>query len=180
MKTKALITVGCLFFYMVVIAQPVNNPEESVYNPEEEDAIAMVTQIYEEISSDGKREVNWKTVKSFFIEGAIIILRTSPYDSKQFTVDQFIQDFQDFYQNPGVKESGFKEEILNVESRVYKDIAYVGVVYSARILNSDNLAHKGLDFWLLGKKDNAWKVMAINNEIIPPNEEIPEWFDPEN
>ena len=179
MKTKALLTVGCLFFYMVVIAQPVVDPDESVCIKEEKNVIALVTQIYEEISSDGEKEVNWEKVKSYFIEGAIIILRTSPYDSKQFTVEQFIQDFKNFYQNPGVLESGFKEEVLSVESRVYKNIAFVSVVYSAKILNSANPAHKGIDFWLLGKKDHAWKVMAINNEIITPNEEIPKWLDPE-
>ena len=60
-----------------------------------------------------------------------------------------------------------------------KNIAFVSVVYSAKILNSANPAHKGIDFWLLGKKDHAWKVMAINNEIITPNEELPKWLDPE-
>jgi hypothetical protein len=155
---------------MVVLAESVNDIEK--------DAIALVKQIYDEVSSDGETEVNWETVRSFFVEEAIIVLRTPPYDSKQFTVDEFIRDFKEFYQNTAVIESGFKEEVLRIESQVYKDIAFIGIVYSAYIPNSANPPHKGIDFWLLSRRDDAWKVIAVNNEIIPPHEEIPEWFDP--
>ena len=57
------------------------------------------------------------------------------YYSKKFTVDQFIQDFKNFYQNPGVIESGFKEELLRVESRVYKKQGLVLFYYICQVRN---------------------------------------------
>jgi hypothetical protein len=178
MKTKAFLSGWCYFFCMVVIAQPAFNLEQSGYSKEEKDVITIVVQIYDEISSDGEKEVDWEKVRSFFVEEAIIVLRIPPYDSKQFTVNEFIRDFKEFYQNTAVQESGFKEEVLKVQSQVYKDIAFIGVIYSAYIPNSANPPHKGIDFWLLSRRDNTWKVIAVNNEIIPSKEDIPEWFDP--
>ena len=142
-----------------------------------DEAVAMIKQIYPMVSSEAGSEVNWDSVRSFFAEEAVIVLRTSRDTSKQFTLDGFIQDFKDFYDNPGVRESGFKEEVLRVRSHVYKDMVFIGVVYSARILNSGRSPQLGVDFWLLARKDGTWKVMAVTNEVIPPGDPLPEMFD---
>lgn len=57
------------------------------------------------------------------------------YYFKKFTVDQFIQDFKNFYQNPGNIESGFKEKVLSVESRIYKNQGSVLFHYICRDRN---------------------------------------------
>lgn len=143
----------------------------------EEEAVIMITQIYKQVSSDGSAAVNWEKIKSFFLEDAIIILRTSRDGSTQFTVEEFIQDFKDFYASPAVGESGFKEDVLRINAQVYGQAASIAVVYEASILNSDRPPQKGIDFWLLTRKDKTWKVVSVANDIIPPGEAIPDMFE---
>ena len=150
---------------------------QSTSNHVEDEAIVLIKQIYTEVSSDGNAPVDWERVRSFFIKDAIIVLRTSREGSTQFTLEEFIQDFKDFYKSPALGESGFKEEVLRIKPQVYGDAAYVGVVYEATILNSERPPQKGIDFWLLTRKDKTWKVVAVANDIIPPGEAIPEMFE---
>ena len=137
----------------------------------------MVKQIYKEVSSEGGAQVDWDKVRSFFVKEALIVLQTSREASTQFTLEEFIQDFKDFYKSPALGESGFKEEVLRIKSRVYRDMAFIEVVYSANILDSDRPAQKGIDFWLLQKMEQSWKVVAVTNQIILPGEDIPEMFE---
>ena len=172
MKTKSKVLIalcGCLFASIPVLGQSVSSPEE--------EAVVLIRQIYKEVSSDGSAAVDWERVRSFFIKDAVIFLRTSREGSTQFTLEEFIQDFKDFYESPAVVESGFKEEVLRVNAQVYGDAAYIGVVYEATILKSERPPQKGIDFWLLTRKDKAWKVVAVTNDIIPPGEAIPEMFE---
>ena len=143
----------------------------------EDEAVKMVKQIYTEVSGKSGDQIDWDRVRSFFIEEAVIVLRTSREGSTRFTVEEFIQDFKDFYKSDALGDAGFKEEVLRLKSEVYYDIAYIPVVYEARIMDSDRPPQKGIDFWLLIRKDNDWKVAAVTNEIIRPGEEIPGMFE---
>jgi len=170
MKTKALvITCFCLVLHMAGFGQQLQTPEE--------EAIAMVTQIYSEVSGTGEESVNWDKIRSFFVEEAVVVLRSSREATSQFTVEEFIQDFKTFYQTPRLGESGFKEEVLQLEAEVYLDMAFVAVVYAASILDSDRPAQKGIDFWLLIRKNNAWKVVSVTNETVPADGKLPTIFD---
>jgi hypothetical protein len=149
---------------------------QNVYTPEEDEAITLIRQIYDEVSSDGSTPVDWDLVRSFFLEEAVIVLRSSARDHTIFTLDGFIQDFRDFYENPVVQESGFREEIVRIKPQIYRDAASIGVVYEASIPGSERPPQKGIDFWILINMDNQWKVVGISNEIIPPDQEFPEFF----
>jgi hypothetical protein len=173
LKKSVFIACCCMLLPMLF---PVFASGQSAPSAAEEEAIAMINQIYTEVSSEGDRQVDWDRVRSFFAEEALIILRTSREGSTRFTVEGFIRDFQDFYESPAMKESGFKEEILRLKSEVYHDIAFIAVVYEASILKSERPPQKGIDFWLLTRTDSGWKVAAVTNEIIPPGEEIPAMF----
>jgi len=143
----------------------------------EEEAVAMIKQIYTEVSGQSDEQVDWDKVSSFFVEDAVIILQTSREECTQMTLEEFIQDFKDFYSSPAVGESGFKEEVLKVKSRMYKDMAFIGVVYEASILDSERPPQKGIDFWLLQRMEPGWKIIAVTNQILLPGEEIPPMFD---
>lgn len=171
MKIKTLLTTWFgIFLPLLASSQPAGDPSEA-------EAVATVKQIYKMVSSEANAQVSWDSVRSFFTEEAVIVLRNTRNTTKQFTLDGFIQDFKDFYNNPGVRESGFKEEVLSVKSHLYKEMAFIGVVYSASILNSGRPPQQGIDFWLLAHRDGAWKVMAVTNEVIPPGDPPPEMFD---
>jgi len=144
---------------------------------EEDEAVVMIKQIYKEVSSDGSSLPDWDRVRSFFAEEAVIVLRTSREGNTQFTLDEFVQDFKDFYQSPSVGDSGFKESVLQVKPFIYYDIAFIGVVYEAKILDSERPPQQGIDFWSLARKENSWKVVSVTNEIIRPGETLPPPFD---
>lgn len=135
---------------------------------------ALVGDIYSVVSSRAGEPVDWEKVRSMFIDEAVVILRTSRDKSTQFTADGFIQDFKDFYENPAVKASGFEEKILSMKTMAYKDIAFIATVYSAAITGSERPPTRGVDLWLLHKKDGLWKIASVVNEVIPAGEELPD------
>ena len=169
MKNKAFVISCCLIIQLAVFGQQAQGQEE--------EAIAMVTQIYSEVSGTSEESVDWDKIRSFFVEEAVIVLRTSREATSLFTVEEFIQDFKTFYQSPRLGESGFKEEVLKLEAEVFHDIAFVAVVYSASILDSESPASKGIDFWSLIRKEDQWKVVSVTNEVVRPDGKLPAIFD---
>jgi hypothetical protein len=170
MKINAfVISCFCLIIHLAGFGQKAQTPEE--------EAITMVTQIYSDVSGTGEESVDWDMVRSFFMEEAVVVLRTSREATSVFTVEEFIQDFKTFYQSPRLGESGFKEEVLQLESEVYHDMAFVAVLYAASILDSERPPQKGIDFWLLIRKNDTWKVVSVTNEVVAPDGKLPEIFD---
>jgi len=134
----------------------------------------LIRDIYVSVSAKNSESVDWQKVRSLFINEAVVLLRTSRDKSTQFTADGFIQDFKDFYQLPEVKTNGFAENILNMKTMVYKDIAFIATVYSAEITGSQRRPTHGIDLWLLAKKNGLWKITSVVNEVIPAGEELPD------
>lgn len=163
--------------YILAVLLPLNFSAQLNAQVKGEDPESMIKQIYVAVSSEEGHEVDWEKVRSFFVEEAIIVLQTSREASTRFTLEEFIQDFKDFYESPAAKESGFKEEVLKLKSQVYAEMAFIAVVYEAKILSSDRPPQKGIDFWLLQKNEDSWKVVAVTNQIIPPGQEIPAMFE---
>ena len=134
----------------------------------------LILDIYVAVTAKNSESVDWQKVRSMFNDEAVVILRTSRDKSTQFTADGFIQDFKDFYQRPEVKANGFGEKILRMKTMVYKDIAFIATVYSAEINGSQRPPSRGVDLWLLGKKDGLWKITSVVNEVIPAGQELPD------
>lgn len=170
MKIKSsILSFCCIGILIPVFSQQAQSNENEV--------ISMVTQIYKEVSGSDKEAVDWYKVRSNFVDEAVIVLRSSRETCTQFTLDEFIQDFLDFYDSPRLGDSGFKEEVLQLESEVFHDMAFVAVLYAASILDSDRPAQKGIDFWLLTRKADGWKVVSVTNEIVRPDGKLPAIFD---
>ena len=167
---KRLILLLCLAplsFCLLNGQQSGNNP---LYNSPEE----LIRDIYVSVSAKNNESVDWQKVRSMFNDEAVVILRTSRDKSTQFTVDGFIQDFKDFYQYEEVKANGFAEKILKMKTMFYKDIAFIATVYSAEITGSQRPPTRGVDLWLLAKKNGLWKITSIVNEVIPAGQELPD------
>jgi hypothetical protein len=139
-----------------------------------ETPVALIEDIYRAVSKKDTGSIDWDKVRSMFLDEAVVILRTARDKTTQFTPDGFIQDFKDFYEHPVVKASGFEEKIINIKSMVYEDIAFVGTVYSASIPGRDGPPQRGIDLWLLSKKDGIWKITSVVNEVIPAGQELPD------
>lgn len=83
---------------------------------------------------------------------------------------------EDIYRSVSKTDSG-TVDWERVKSMVYKDIAFIATVYSAAIIGREAPQTRGVDLWLLNKKDGFWKITSVINEVIPPGEELPD--DPE-
>jgi hypothetical protein len=137
----------------------------------------MITRIYTDVSGRDAEQVDWEKVRSVFVEDAVIVLKTSREASTQFTVEEFLQDFKNFYESPAARQYGFQEEVIKLKAEVNKDMAFVGVVYASSFPGSERPAQQGIDFWLLTRKENTWKVVAVTNEVILPGEAMPPMFE---
>jgi len=163
-----------LLCWMAFLSASFVNGQQPDRNSWYETPVALIKDIYRVVSTKDSGSVDWERVRSMFIDEAVVILRTGPDKTSQFTVEGFIQDFKDFYQYPEVKARGFEEKILSMKSMVYKDIAFIATVYSAAIIGREGPPHRGVDLWLLSKKENLWKITAVINEVIPAGQELPD------
>jgi hypothetical protein len=139
---------------------------------DESTAEATVRVLYDIISSEAGRVPDWEPVRALFLPEALIILRSSREAMSVLTLDGFIQDFDEFYQVPAVQENGFKETILELKSTEFGDMAQVWVLYEARV--PDGGGNRGVDNFSLIRRDGAWRVAAITNEVPFPGRPVPD------
>ena len=167
---KRLLQLCSIAFFSVSLLNGQQPDQNSWY----ETPVELIEEIYRAVSVKDSGSVDWERVRSMFIDEAVVILRTGPNQTGRFTADGFIQDFKDFYQYPEVKASGFEEKILSMKSMVYKDIAFIATVYSAAITGREAPPQRGVDLWLLNKKESLWKITSIVNEVIPAGQKLPD------
>jgi hypothetical protein len=139
---------------------------------DESTAEATVRVLYDIISSEAGRVPDWEPVRALFLPEALIILRSSREAMSVLTLDGFIQDFDEFYQVPAVQENGFQETILELKSTEFGDMAQVWVLYEARV--PDGGGNRGVDNFSLIRRDGAWRVAAITNEVPFPGRPVPD------
>lgn len=134
-------------------------------------AEGLVTELYDLVTFDAGTTPDWETVKSLFIEEAVIVLRTSREASTVFSVDGFVNDFVTFIERANVEETGFVEEIISIKSMVFRDMAHALVLYEASIPGSGREPQQGVDSFQLIKKDGRWWIASITNDL--PNSDHP-------
>ena len=126
-------------------------------------------------------EPDWARVRSFFVPEAVVVLRTSRTATSVFTLDGFIKDFVDFYETPRKygeapvtpRQNGFTEQVLQASAREFGEIAQVAVLYEARIVGLSRPPTRGVDLWLLARRDGRWRVAAVVNEIVTADRPVP-------
>jgi len=157
-----------VFYSAIVLFSKSTTAEESLESPE-----ALISELYDLVTIKVDTPPDWDRVKSMFLEDAIIVLRTSRDSSTVFTVDGFVEDFQNFIKNSDVAKTGFIEKIIKMKPTVFGDIAHVLVLYEASIPGSQRPPQQGVDSFQLIKKNDRWWIVSIINEIPTPNRPIP-------
>ena len=137
-------------------------------------AESVVTELYKSVTFEPGNTPDWQKVKSLFIDNAIIVLRTSRENTTVFSVEGFVDDFINFIERANAKQTGFVEKIIRMKPMVFGDIAQILVLYEAHIPGSPRPPQQGVDSFLLIKKDSRWWIEAIANEILTPDNPIPE------
>jgi hypothetical protein len=132
-----------------------------------------VRSLYQRVSFEAGKDVDWEQVKSLFIPEAVIVLRTSRTAMSVFDRDGFVRDFVKFIADAKLADRAFEEKVLAVNAVETGDVARVTVHDSARIPSDGRPAQEGIDLFQLMRKDGAWKIVSIVNEIVRPGVTVP-------
>ncbi len=166
---------GAFFPTLILLAALGATPVQAQVAPEVlENAESLVSEVYDMVSAEAGNVPDWEAVKSLFIAEAVVVLRTSREATTVFSVDSFLQDFINFYENTPAGVNGFTEKVVRMKSLVFGDMANVLVLYEAHITGSSRPPQQGVDNFSLIKKDGRWWIVSVTNEIPTPDRPIPE------
>jgi hypothetical protein len=168
MKLKCLNNIH-LFLGLLLCCAFINlNAAEENDTPEK-----TVEKLYELVTFEKGTTPDWEAVKSLFTEKAIIVLRTSRTTTQIFNLEEFVNDFKKFISDANAVKTGFTETILKKNAVIFGDIACFLVLYEAEIPGTDR-KNLGVDHFSLIKKNGAWKIVSITNEVPTAENPIPE------
>jgi hypothetical protein len=170
MKKTTLMMGAFLLFVLPWMA----GAQEPGLSEQEPGAEEIIKALYDQVTFDAGTTPDWTAVKDLFLPQATIILRTTREATTVFTLDGFVQDFVSFIERSNVQETGFSEKILKMHSTVFGDMAFSMVLYEASIPGRDMPPQKGVDYFLLSKRDQGWKIVAITNDIPALGFPLPE------
>ncbi len=167
MKMKRIIFAIMLFSAFMVTS--VTYAQDSTASSPER----VIRELYRLVTIEKGSTGDWDSVRALFIEEAVIVLRTGRTTTSVFSLDGFVEDFVRFIESYNIVETGFTETILAMKPWVYGDMAHVLVLYEAAIPGTEHPSNKGIDSFLLIRKEGEWKVAAITNEVPTPDNPIP-------
>lgn len=147
---------------MLTVALVINSPVAAQHDATAE---ATVRELYDLVTFDVGINPDWDRARELFIPEAVVVLRSSREAMTTFTVEGWIQDFVDFIERANVVETGFVERIVRLDAVEFGDIAHVWVLYEAHVPGRDRPPTEGVDSFQLVKRDGAWKISAIMNEL---------------
>jgi hypothetical protein len=172
MTCLALNAAAPLLMLSLCIVPPVPQPP-GPEPPPGPTAEGLVTELYGLVTFEAGREPDWNQVRGLFIPEAVIVLRTSREQTSIFSVDEFVKDFVTFIERANARETGFSERIIRMRSTVFGDMAHVLVLYEASIPGSPRPPQQGVDSFLLTRKDDQWRIVAVTNEVPAPGRPLP-------
>ena len=134
---------------------------------------SIIVLLYDLVTVEAGDTPDWDSVKSLFLDQAVIVLRTSRDETSIFSVEEFVNDFIQFIDRAHIDKTGFEEKIIKTKTMVMGDMAQALVLYEAYIPGSGRPPQKGVDNFSLIKKENRWWIVSITNEIPTPGNPIP-------
>jgi hypothetical protein len=107
------LVVGLLFSCSVLAwSEPQEPPPGKKPFPTAEGVVAA---LYEAVTFEAGSTPDWDHVRSMFIDGAVIVLRTSRQDTTVFSVEGFVDDFVKFIERADAGRTGFSERIIRTK-----------------------------------------------------------------
>lgn len=150
-----------------------SNPTPSGVSVEPDTPDSLVAALYQAVTFRGSNQPDWDVVRSYFIPEATVVLRTARTETHVFSVDGFVQDFQDFIDGAQIGTVGFTERVVRMRTWTYRDMAHVLVLYEASIPGSGRPPQQGVDSFLLTRREGVWRIAAVTNEVVRPEDEVP-------
>lgn len=165
-----VITIGGLVLAVGACAAPQTPPRHSPpqHTPGDSGAERVVEELYDLVCvAPGGPLQDWARVRELFLPEAVVILRDTRTSFATFSLDGWIADFVAFDEKARVVDTGFTERIVELHTLEYGDVAQSWVLYEAAITGSPRPPTFGVDGIQLVKKDGAWRIAAIVNELVP-------------
>ncbi len=134
---------------------------------------SIIILLYDRVTVEAGNTPDWDSVRSLFLEQAVIVLRTSRDETSIFSVEEFVNDFIQFIDRAHIGKTGFEEKIIRMKTMVMGDMAQALVLYEAHIPGSGRPPQQGVDNFSLVKKENRWWIVSITNEIPTSGNPIP-------
>jgi hypothetical protein len=149
------------------------NTDESVYGDPE----SLVRGLYASVTFEPGTLPDWDYVRSFFIPEAIFGVRKTRTLMEVLDLDGFIDWWLEDIAKHKLKERGLEESVEKMRMTAYGNIAHCFVVYKVRILTpADAPGQLGLDSFGLMKKDGRWWIVSITNDVVTPQNPLPDFL----
>jgi len=141
----------------------------------------VIAGLYDLVSAQPGQTPDWDKVRACFTKEAVVVLRTTRTATTVFSLEGFIQDFIDFYKKPFHRgaltiypdKAGFTEKVVRMKAFEFWDMAQVLVLYEAHITSDPTPPQRGIDSWLLSRRDGRWVIVAITNDLITKDHPVP-------
>jgi hypothetical protein len=174
MKFRIIFIILMILFLSAVefgTAQEQASAVDDVFmNPE-----SLVRGLYAAVSFEPGHLLDFDYVSKFFVPEVIFGVRRTRTSMAILDLEGFFDWWREDFEKHKMKERGFEETIEKIKVTVYGNIAHCFVVYKARLKTpADTPGQLGLDSHSLMKKDGRWWVVSIMNDIITPQNPLPE------
>jgi hypothetical protein len=176
-----MVSVSLLILIFLWAAVPVSGSGEQQRWSPPEDVFktpgGTVAELYKAVTFAPGAAPDWELVKnSFFIPEAVIVLRTARDKMSVIDRDGFVRLFISDVKKYQLDKSGFKEELISSQLKVFGSIAQCLTVYEVSIPGRDR-KQRGVDSFLLMKKEARWWIVSVVNDVPTPGNPIPqEWL----
>ena len=162
-----------MFFSLTALAQ---EPQNKLYPlPADVESISgILTAAYDVISGEAGAPRQWERDRSLHSANAIIsknVMIDGKPDREVITLDQFYAGFNDRL------ESGFFEEEINREVRIFGTIAHVWSTYQQRNIKNGPIIGRGINSIQLYFKNDRWWILSWNWDVESEGNKIPASFD---
>ena len=170
LKVSGIILVLLVFTFSFSSPAENSGDEEIFIDPE-----SLVRGLYASVSFEPGTIPDWDYVRKFFIPEAVFGVRQTRTSMAVLDVDDFVAWWESDIEKHKMKERGFQESVEKLKKTVYGNIAQIFVVYKARFLTPENAPGQlGLDSFSLMKKDGRWWIVSIANDVVTPQNPLPE------
>lgn len=166
-----LVIMMLLLVWTTGLADHNSSADENVYMDPE----SLLRGLYAAVTFEPGTLPNWDYVRSFFIPEAVFGVRKSRTLMEVLDLDGFVDWWLEDIEKHKLKERGLEESVEKMKMTVFGNIAQCFVVYKVRILTpADAPGQLGLDSFGLMKKDGRWWIVSITNDVVTPQNPLPE------
>jgi hypothetical protein len=139
------------------------------------DPESLVRGLYASVTFEAGTVPDWDYVRSFFLPEAVFGVRKTRTSMEVLDLEGFVGWWLEDIEKHKMKDRGFEESVERMKTTVYGNIAHCFVVYKARFKTPANAPGQlGLDGFALMKKDGRWWIVSITNDVITPQNPLPE------